>query len=66
MKSIKKILSVENDSIANLPLQNDKTEIPKWQIDEVRKRTENYLKDPNKTDDIDDFLKEIENELNLF
>jgi len=38
-------------------------EIPQWQIDEVRERTEKYLKNPESATDIDDFLKEIENEL---
>jgi hypothetical protein len=37
--------------------------IPQWQIDEVRERTEKYLKNPESATDIDDFLKEIENEL---
>jgi hypothetical protein len=37
--------------------------IPQWQIDEVRERTEKYLKNPKNVTDIDDFLKEIENEL---
>ena len=38
-------------------------EIPQWQKDEVRERTEKYLKNPESATDIDDFLKEIENEL---
>jgi hypothetical protein len=38
-------------------------EIPQWQIDQVRERTEKYLKNPESATDIDDFLKEIENEL---
>jgi hypothetical protein len=38
-------------------------EIPQWQINEVRERTEKYLKNPKNVTDIDDFLKEIENEL---
>jgi hypothetical protein len=37
--------------------------IPQWQIDEVRERTIKYLKNPESATDIDDFLKEIENEL---
>jgi len=37
--------------------------IPQWQIDEVRERTEKYLKNPESATNIDDFLKEIENEL---
>ncbi|MCD9574205.1 hypothetical protein [Flavobacterium soyae] len=56
MEVIKKIIQVENNE----------SEIPKWQINEVRKRTENYLKNPNNANDIDDFLKEIESDLNLF
>ncbi len=40
-----------------------KYEIPQWQIDEVRERTKKYLKNPESATDIDDFLREIENEL---
>jgi len=43
--------------------ETEKCEIPQWQIDEVRKRTIKYLKNPECAADIDDFLKEIENEL---
>ncbi|CAC9975739.1 hypothetical protein [Flavobacterium panici] len=56
MEKLIKIISAENGE----------SEIPKWQINEVRKRTENYLKNPNNANDIDDFLKEIESDLNLF
>jgi hypothetical protein len=56
MEELRKIISTENGE----------SEIPKWQINEVRKRTENYLKNPNNANDIDDFLKEIESDLNLF
>ena len=45
-----------------LPSSSEYT-IPQWQIDEVRERTEKYLKNPESATDIDDFLKEIENEL---
>jgi len=38
-------------------------DIPQWQIDQVRERNEKYLKNPENVSDIDDFLKEIENEL---
>ncbi|WP_309608302.1 hypothetical protein [Flavobacterium sp.] len=38
-------------------------EIPQWQIDEVRKRHDKYLKNPKDVTNIDDFLKELENEL---
>lgn len=37
--------------------------IPQWQIDEVRERTEKYLKNPQSATDIDAFLKKIENEI---
>ena len=40
-----------------------KYEIPQWQRDEVRERTEKYLKNPEGATDIDDFLEEIENEI---
>ena len=37
--------------------------IPQWQIDQVRERHEAYLKNPEKVTNIDDFLKELENDL---
>jgi hypothetical protein len=37
--------------------------VPQWQIDRVRERTENYLNNPDDVTHIDDFLKEIEGEL---
>ncbi len=40
-----------------------KYEIPQWQIDEVRERTEKYLKNPESALDFDEVMKEIENEL---
>lgn len=46
-----------------LPSEKKEYSIPQWQIDQVRERTENYLKNPESATDIDDFLKEIENEL---
>ncbi|OXB24658.1 hypothetical protein B0A80_04345 [Flavobacterium tructae] len=78
MEAIRQILSVKNhsvtiilpdDFVANeveviiLPVQHDDYKIPQWQIDQVRERTENYLKNPDNVSDIDDFLKEIENDL---
>lgn len=41
----------------------DEYTIPQWQIDRVRERTDRYLENPNDVTDIDDFLKEIDNEL---
>jgi len=78
MEAIRQIISVKNHTVtvilpedfnANeveviiLPVQNDEYKIPQWQIDQVRERTENYLKNQKNVTDIDDFLKEIENEL---
>lgn len=46
-----------------LPSQKKEYSIPQWQIDEVRERTEKFLKNPGSATDVDDFLKEIEDEL---
>lgn len=53
----------EEVDVIILPAQDKEISIPQWQIDQVRERTEKYLKNPNNVTDIDDFLKEIENEL---
>ncbi|MEX2349382.1 MAG: hypothetical protein WD554_00730 [Flavobacteriaceae bacterium] len=37
--------------------------IPQWQIDQVRERTENYLKNPDSAIEIDDFFKQIDSEV---
>ncbi|MBZ4033143.1 hypothetical protein K6T82_00065 [Flavobacterium sp. 17A] len=78
MEAIRQIISVKNHSVTVvlpddftadkveviiLPVQNDEYQVPQWQIDQVRERTENYLKNPKNVTDIDDFLKEIEDEL---
>lgn len=78
MEAIRQILSVKNHSVTVilpddftadeveviiLPVQNKEYKIPQWQIDEVRERTEKYLKNPQSVTDIDDFLKEIEDDL---
>lgn len=77
MEAIREIVKVKNRQvIINLPddFNADEVEviilpstkeyqIPQWQIDEVRERTENYLKDPSSVTDYEDFLKEIEDEL---
>jgi hypothetical protein len=78
MEAIRQVVKVKNHQV-NITLPEDfnaeeveviifaKSEneyaIPQWQIDEVRERTEKYLKNPKNVTDIDDFLKEIENEL---
>lgn len=58
MKRPNEIISVENDSIAEFQYK-----IPEWQIDQVRKRTKDYLKNPNNVSNIDDFLEEIKRDL---
>lgn len=55
--------TAEEVDVIILPSQNAEFKIPQWQIDEVRERTEKYLKNPGNTTDIEDFLKEIENEV---
>lgn len=77
MEAIRKIVTVKNHQInitlpddfnaeevevIILPKQDD-FKIPQWQIDQVRERTERYLKNPDNVTNIDDFLKEIEDEL---
>ena len=78
MEAIRQIVPVKNHTInitlpddfnadevevIIMPVQNKEYNIPQWQIDQVRERTDKYLKNPNNVSDIDDFLKEIENEL---
>jgi hypothetical protein len=78
MEAIRRTVKVENHTIniilpdnfnadevdvIILPSEKKEYSIPQWQIDQVRERTENYLKNPESATDIDDFLKEIENEL---
>ncbi len=53
----------EEVDVIILPSQNTDFTIPQWQIDQVRERTEKYLKNPENVTNIDDFLNEIENEL---
>lgn len=41
----------------------DLYEIPQWQIDEVRERTKEYIKNPEIALNFDDVLKEVEDGL---
>lgn len=74
MEAIRQIVKVKNHKISItlpdnfnadeveviiLPKSNT-AEIPQWQMDQVRERTEKYLKNPSSAQDIDDFLKEID------
>jgi hypothetical protein len=78
MEAIRQIVSVKNHEIniilpddfsadevevIILPIQNNEYIIPQWQMDQVRERTAKYLKNPKDVTNIDDFLKEIENDL---
>ena len=77
MEAIRQIVKVKNHKIS-ITLPDDFTadeveviiipksnnvEIPQWQMDQVRERTEKYLKNPYSAQDIDDFLKSIDGEL---
>ena len=77
MEAIRQFVKVKNRQV-NITLPTDfnadeveviifpaskEYQIPQWQIDEVRERTEKYLKNPDSATDIDEFLKEIESEL---
>ena len=77
MEAIRQIVKVRNHKISItlpddfnadeveviiLPKSNN-VEIPQWQMDQVRERTEKYLKNPSSAQNIDDFLKDIDGEL---
>ena len=77
MEAIRQIVKVKNHKISItlpddfnadeveviiLPKSNN-VEIPQWQMDQVKERTEKYLKNPSSAQDIDDFLKDIDGEL---
>ncbi|RBN51987.1 hypothetical protein [Flavobacterium psychrolimnae] len=77
MEAIRQIVKVKNHKISItlpddfnadeveviiLPKSNN-VKIPQWQMDQVRERTEKYLKNPSSAQDIDDFLKDIDGEL---
>jgi hypothetical protein len=77
MDAIRQIVKVKNHKISiTLPddfnadeveviilRKSNNVEIPQWQMDQVRERTEKYLKNPSSAQDIDDFLKDIDSEL---
>ena len=78
MEAIRRTVKVNNHSISIilpdnfnaeevdviiLPVEKKEYTIPQWQIDQVRERTDKYLKNPESATNIDDFLKEIKNEL---
>ncbi|CAN1527033.1 hypothetical protein MCETHM1_01266 [Flavobacteriaceae bacterium] len=78
MEAIRQIVTVKNhqinitlplDFIADeveiiiLPAEKKGITIPDWQINEVRERTSEYLKDPSVAQDFFEAMKEIEDEL---
>jgi uncharacterized protein YpuA (DUF1002 family) len=78
MEAIRQIVKVKNDKTTiTLPedFSSEEVEViilsskdenytnPQWQMNQVKDRTDKYLKNPGNFTDIDDFLKEIENEL---
>jgi hypothetical protein len=77
MEAIRQIVKVKNhktsitlpddfnaDEVEVIILPKSHTvEIPQWQVDQVRERTEKYLKNPSSAQDIDDFLKDIDDKL---
>lgn len=77
MEAIRQFVKVKNNEInITLPLGFNSEEveviilsnskeysIPQWQMDEVRERYENYLKNPESAIKYEDFLKEFEDEL---
>ena len=77
MEAFRKIVKVKNRSITVslpddfdaseveviiFPSNSNSYEIPQWQIDKVRERTDKYLKNPENASNIDDFLEELKNE----
>ena len=74
MEAIRRTVKVENhiiniilpdnfnaDEVDVIILPSEKKEYstPQWQMDQVRERTENYLKNPESATDIDDVMKEF-------
>lgn len=57
--------NAEEVDVIILPSEKKEYSIPQWQIDEVRERTDKYLKNPESATTIEDFLKEIEKSLTL-
>ena len=78
MEAIRQIVTVKNhqinitlpiDFIAEeveiiiFPAEKKEISIPDWQINEVRERTTEYLKDPSIAQDFFEAMKEIEDDL---
>ncbi|WP_396217217.1 hypothetical protein [Flavobacterium sp.] len=55
--------SSEEVDVIILPSQNKEFNIPQWQMDQVRERSEEYHKNPSNGLDFDKAMKNIENEL---
>lgn len=46
-----------------LPLAKQYNPVPEWQMQQVRERSEAYLKNPSSAEDFDKAIKDIEDEL---
>jgi len=49
----------------NKGIANEEFDIPKWQIDEVRERMEDYRKNPDQALDFEETIAELEDEFDL-
>ena len=78
MEAIRQTVKVKNNTISIvlpddfnaefvdvivLPSKNEEYSIPQWQIDQVRERTKEYFKNPAIALELDDVMKELENDL---
>lgn len=55
--------NAEEVDVIILPSQKSEFSIPQWQIDQVRERSAQYLKNPSIGLDFDAAMKQIEDEL---
>lgn len=77
MEAIRKIVKVKNSTVtfklpADLPdgevevivlFSAKEYQIPQWQVDQVRERTQKFIHNPESAMTSDDFFKEIEDDL---
>ena len=61
--TLPKDFNAEEVDVIILPSQNTTISIPQWQIDQVRERSAEYLKNPSIGIDFDEAMKQIEDDL---